>query len=138
MDLVRDAVAELKRTFAAAGNHGVEVLVTLGQHGSMHFGSAWKNDDSFQHETPMGTYALSEGSIFNATGAGDCFRGSYVAARYGEGKNLVESLRWAAAAASLSVEVVGALPSMPDRRAVDARFMGKDTKFTASALANLL
>ena len=54
-------------------------------------------------------------------GAGDCFRGSFVAARYGERRGVEEAMRWAAAAASLAVEVEGAMPSMPSRAAIAAR-----------------
>lgn len=113
--LVRDAVAALKARFAAAGNGGVEVLVTLGAHGSMHFGA--------DAECHVGRYALStsNGKPKDTTGAGDCYRGSYVAARYGEGKAVAEAMRWAAAAGSLSVEVEGAMPSMPTRKAIESR-----------------
>merc|ERR1712070_103287 len=120
--LVRDAVAALKARFAAAGNGGVEVLVTLGAHGSMHFGADWAKGREDQ-ECHVGRYPLStsNGKPKDTTGAGDCYRGSYVAARYGEGKSVAEAMQWAAAAGSLSVEVEGAMPSMPTRKAIEAR-----------------
>lgn len=120
--LVREAVAALKAKFAAAGNGGVEVLVTLGAYGSMHFGSDWVKG-SEDSECHVGRYSLttSDGKPKDTTGAGDCYRGSYVAARYGEGRSLAEAMRWAAAAGSLSVEVEGAMPSMPTRKAIETR-----------------
>ena len=70
----------------------------------------------------MGYFALStpDGKPKDTTGAGDCFRGSYVGVRYGEGKGVEEAMRWAAAAAC-SVEVEGAMPSMPPRAQIEAR-----------------
>lgn len=120
--LVRDAVAALKARFAAVGNGGVEVLVTLGAHGSMHFGADWAKGRE-DKECHIGRYALStsNGKPKDTTGAGDCYRGSYVAARYGEGKSVDAAMRWAAAAGSLSVEVEGAMPSMPTRKAIESR-----------------
>lgn len=120
--LVRDAVAALKTKFAAAGNGGVEVLVTLGAHGSMHFGADWVKARD-EHECHVGRYALatSNRKPKDTTGAGDCYRGSYVAARYGEGRSVAEAMQWAAAAGSLSVEVEGAMPSMPTRKAIESR-----------------
>jgi hypothetical protein len=128
-DLLRKAVAALKAKFAAAGNSTVEVLLTLGSHGSLHFGSQWANGASedimglLPHETQMGVFRLetSDGRPKDTTGAGDCFRGSYVAARYGEGESLQQAMKWASAASSLSVEVHGAMPSMPDRKTIQAR-----------------
>ena len=42
--LVRKAVSALKAKFAQAGNPDVEVLVTLGKNGSIHFSKKWKNE----------------------------------------------------------------------------------------------
>ena len=126
LDRVRHAVAALRARFAEATRASpcVEVLVTLGGVGSIHFGADWEpTDHPDAHETWMGVFALGtpDGQPVDTTGAGDCFRGSYVAARYGEGKSVWQAMRWAAAAASLSVEVEGAMPSMPARRAIEAR-----------------
>merc|ERR1712127_53231 len=65
--------------------------------------------------------STSNGKPKDTTGAGDCYRGSYVAARYGEGKSVADAMRWASAAGSLSVEVEGAMPSMPTRKATENR-----------------
>jgi ribokinase len=137
--LVRQAVEALQGKFAAAGNAGVEVLVTLGSSGSMHFGSDWTNkgeEDAsgfLPHECYMGRFALAteNGRPKDTTGAGDCFRGSYVAARYGELKSVSDSMRWATAAGSLAVEVEGAMPSMPTRAAIEARASGDLLKNTS-------
>ena len=122
-ELVREAVAALKAQFAAAGNNDVEVLVTLGSEGSMHFGSAWSGGADAAHETRMGRFELAtaDGRPRDTTGAGDCYRGSFVAKRYGEGATVEEAMRWAAAAAACSVEAEGALTSMPAREDIEAR-----------------
>ena len=122
-ELVREAAAALKAQFAAAGNGDVEVLVTLGSEGSMHFGSAWSGDAAAAHETRMGRFELAtaDGRPRDTTGAGDCYRGSFVAKRYGEGASVEEAMRWAAAAAACSVEAEGALTSMPAREDIEAR-----------------
>lgn len=72
----------------------------------------------------MGCFPLetADGKPKDTTGAGDCYRGSFVAARYGEGRSTEEAMRWAAAAAALSVEVEGAMPSMPPRDKILERF----------------
>ena len=54
----------------------------------------------------------------DATGAGDTFCGAF-AARLAEGASLEDSLRFAGAAASLSVLTPGAVPSIPLRAAID-------------------
>ncbi|MEW2619670.1 ribokinase [Streptomyces sp. NPDC048106] len=57
----------------------------------------------------------------DSTGAGDTFTGA-LAVALAEEKPVREALSWAAAAASLSVERVGASASMPYRPEIDARF----------------
>jgi sugar/nucleoside kinase (ribokinase family) len=118
---LRAGVAALKAKFSAAGNHRVEVLVTLGRLGSVHFGAEWTPasshldhaeggdggaaasggaehggatasggagnepatgiDGMLPHETRMGVFDIKGGTPLDTTGAGDCYRGSYVAAR---------------------------------------------------------
>ncbi len=56
--------------------------------------------------------------VVDSTGAGDTFCGAYAAA-VGEGMERGEALRFAVAAASLSVQSPGAVPSIPDRRRID-------------------
>ena len=57
--------------------------------------------------------------VVDTTGAGDCFTAAYTVALL-EGRSEGERLRFATAAAALCVQKLGALPSMPSRRAVDA------------------
>lgn len=130
--LVCDAVAALKNKFAVAGNTRIEVLVTLGPHGSIHFGADWTKGRK-EHECYMGKFLLAtpDHKPKDTTGAGDCYRGSYVAARYGEGKSVAHAMRWASAAGSLSVEVEGAMPSMPTKEAIATR--AKNEMLAASA-----
>lgn len=138
LHLVRRAVGALKDKFARHGAE-VEVLVTLGAQGSLHFGASWREGGvtsgrggegvmsrggGGEGATPMGRFALNtpDGKPRDTTGAGDCYRGSYVAMRYGEGRSIAEAMRWAAAAAACSVEVEGAMPSMPTRAAIAQRY----------------
>ncbi len=58
--------------------------------------------------------------VVDTTGAGDCFVGA-LAARLSSGASLLEAARYANAAASCSVERLGATPSMPSPREVAAR-----------------
>jgi ribokinase len=58
--------------------------------------------------------------VIDTTGAGDCFVGA-LAARLAAGASLTEAARYANAAASCSVEVLGATPSMPTPRDVARR-----------------
>lgn len=120
---LRAAVAALKAKFAAKGNASVEVLVTLGAQGSCYFESAWTLEAAPAMENRVGSFQLSSpgGEPRDTTGAGDCFRGSFVGARYGEGKSIADAMRWAAAASSISVEVEGAMPSMPTREKIVER-----------------
>jgi len=126
-DLVRKAVTALKAQCHELGNTNIEVLVTLGSGGSVYFGVDWRCDNTFIGEICMGCYKLSspDGKPIDTTGAGDCYRGSYVAARYGQGKTVLEAMRWAAAASSLACEIDGAMPSMPSREKIMARLQEK-------------
>jgi len=58
--------------------------------------------------------------VVDTTGAGDCFVGA-LAARMAQGATPREAARYASAAASCSVERLGAAPSMPSARDVAAR-----------------
>mmetsp|Transcript_83550 Transcript_83550/g.233176 ORF Transcript_83550/g.233176 Transcript_83550/m.233176 type:complete len:106 (-) Transcript_83550:161-478(-) len=95
----------------------------------MYFGGDWSAKESegesglLPGEIRIGAFKLAtpDGTVLDTTGAGDCFRGSFVGARYGLKKTVAESMRWAAAASSLSVEVEGAMLSMPRRRKIERR-----------------
>ena len=72
--------------------------------------------------TPQGATALPgfKAKVVDTTGAGDCFVGA-LAARISAGADLLDAARYANAAASCSVERLGAAPSMPSPREVAAR-----------------
>ncbi|KAG6600489.1 rbsK [Cucurbita argyrosperma subsp. argyrosperma] len=85
-----------------------QVLVKLGAKGSALF---------TQGEEPIRQPIISAAKVIDTTGAGDTFTASFAVALV-EGKSKKESLQFAAAAASLCVQVKGAIPSMPDRESV--------------------
>ncbi len=72
--------------------------------------------------SPEGVTALPayKVKVVDTTGAGDCFVGA-LAARLSAGESLLDAARYANAAASCSVERLGATPSMPSPRKVAAR-----------------
>ncbi|XP_062087251.1 ribokinase [Humulus lupulus] len=85
-----------------------QVLVKLGAKGSALFTKG---------EEPIKQPVISAEKVIDTTGAGDTFTASFAVA-FVEGKSMKECLRFAAAAASLCVQVKGAIPSMPDRTSV--------------------
>lgn len=58
-------------------------------------------------------------SAIDSTAAGDSFCGG-LAARLARGDELASALRWAAAAGALATTIAGAVPSIPDSRAIQA------------------
>lgn len=64
--------------------------------------------------------AFAPTRVLDSTAAGDCFTGA-LAVALGEGQAMTEAVRFANAAASLSVEAAGAQPSLPNRFATDSR-----------------
>ncbi|KAJ4829295.1 hypothetical protein Tsubulata_000992 [Turnera subulata] len=91
--------------------HGMgvkQVLVKLGAKGSALF---------VDGEKPIRQPIISAPKVLDTTGAGDTFTAAFAVALV-EGKPKEECLRFAAAAASLCVQVKGAIPSMPNRTAV--------------------
>jgi len=97
---------------ADVGRLAPVVIVTLGAAGAI------------AHETVGNGVAVHapKVSAVDATGAGDTFCGA-LAARLAEGGTLDEGLRFAVAAASLSVQKHGAVPSIPTRAEIDATFV---------------
>ncbi|BBM98165.1 ribokinase [Marchantia polymorpha subsp. ruderalis] len=85
-----------------------QVLVKLGEKGSI-----LVNKD----EPPIVQPAIMAPYVVDTTGAGDTFTAAYTVALI-EKQPPAEALRFAAAAASICVRTKGAIPSMPDRRAV--------------------
>ena len=110
MKLLRDAVSALRLKWNRTND--LEILVTLGKHGACYFA---KDGQEYR----VGSYR--DVHVKDTTGAGDCFRGSFAAARYTMNFDILSSLRWASAAASLCVEVSGAMPSMPTRSSIEHR-----------------
>jgi len=62
-------------------------------------------------------FAARKVKAIDTVGAGDCFSGAFAAA-YGEGMPIVKAIRFAVAAASISVTRPGAQSSMPFRREI--------------------
>lgn len=85
-----------------------QVLVKLGAKGSALF---------CEGEGPIRQPIIAAAKVVDTTGAGDTFTAAYAVALV-EGKSKEECLRFSAAAASLCVQVKGAIPSMPDRKSV--------------------
>ncbi|CAN6885954.1 unnamed protein product [Brassica oleracea var. botrytis] len=85
-----------------------QVLVKLGSKGSALF---------IEGEEPIQQSIIPAAQVVDTTGAGDTFTAAFAVAMV-EGKSREECLRFAAAAASLCVQVKGAIPSMPDRASV--------------------
>ena len=59
--------------------------------------------------------------VADTTGAGDAFTGA-LAVAWGEGRDIVEAVRWASAAGAACVRKVGAYPSLPARDDIDALY----------------
>jgi 2-dehydro-3-deoxygluconokinase len=74
--------------------------------------------------TPVAAFTVD---AIDATGAGDCFDGSFLA-RLAAGDDLVAAAQWASAAAALTTTGYGAVASLPNRAQV--------AKFLAERLGN--
>ncbi|MEU6377987.1 ribokinase [Streptomyces sp. NPDC046909] len=88
-----------------------EVVITLGSAGSLYVA---------RDADPL-TVPAPQVSSIDSTGAGDTFVGA-LAVALGEGRPMRESLRWASAAAAISVQRPGASASMPYRQEIDKQF----------------
>ncbi|MFD3543884.1 ribokinase [Streptomyces sp. NPDC058662] len=86
-----------------------EVVVTLGAAGSLY---------AARGREPL-TVPAPRVRAVDTTAAGDTFVGA-LAVALGEGRLMPEALRWASAAAALSVQRAGAQDSMPSRAETDA------------------
>lgn len=96
-------------------NGARNVLVTMGSSGS-----SLLADD---HPTVIFSQAIpcQAGEVVDETGAGDCFRAAFAVAHTMEDRDFEESLRFANAAGSCSVQVQGAVPSTPEREKIEER-----------------
>jgi ribokinase len=92
----------------------VSALVTLGEKG------AYVRTGSIDEPVPG-----FKARVVDTTGAGDSFSGA-LAVALGEGKPLLDAVRFANRAASMSVEVEGVVPSIPRRAQVEARIREKE------------
>lgn len=88
------------------------VVVTLGASGAM----AATQDEIYQH-------SAFQVQVVDTTGAGDCFHAAFLVG-WLEGWELQRCLRFAGAAAALSVQALGARGGLPDRLAVE-RFLAQ-------------
>jgi ribokinase len=86
-----------------------DVLVTLGSAGALYLRSG---------TDPVAVPAFAV-DVVDTTAAGDTFVGAFAVAR-AETPDLVTALRWASAAAALSVQRFGASASMPQRTEIEA------------------
>ncbi len=84
------------------------LVVTLGAEGSV----LWKSGSECARIPAVSVTAL------DTTGAGDTYCGAFAAA-LAEGQPVEQAAVFAAAAAALSVQVIGAVPSVPARAAID-------------------
>ncbi len=82
------------------------VVVTLGVLGAL---AVTRDEVVRQHGFPA--------KVVDSTGAGDCFIGALLAAAL-EGQSLQQAMRFACAAASISVAAIGARSLLPDRATV--------------------
>jgi ribokinase len=98
------------------------IIITRGERGCI-----LKDDSSDVCLTPAFVV-----DAVDTTGAGDCFNGA-LAAGLAEGKSLLESTRFAMAAAALSVTRRGAIPSLPTRQKVE-EFLANDPERAQLAL----
>jgi ribokinase len=86
-----------------------DLLVTLGAAGARYE----------RHGAAPLTVPAFEVTAVDSTGAGDAFVGAFAVSR-GECADLEDALRWASAAAALSVRRFGASASLPDRAEIEA------------------
>ncbi|KAL9660702.1 hypothetical protein QQ045_025519 [Rhodiola kirilowii] len=104
-----DTYEQIARAVDKCYDMGVQqVLVKLGGKGSALF---------VKGEEPIKQPIISATKVVDTTGAGDTFTAAFAVATV-EGLSRKECLRFAAAAASLCVQVKGAIPSMPNRKSV--------------------
>lgn len=104
----REDAVLLARTIREKGVQNV--IITLGKNGVFLLDSNG-NENFFDNYDSI--------KVVDSTGAGDAFSGGLLAA-LGEGKSLVEAVKFANVVSNLSVTKVGTSTSMPSRKEVDA------------------
>lgn len=85
------------------------VVITLGANGALY------RDAARSVHVP----AISAGPVVETTGAGDAFNGGFAVA-LGEGRDVIEAVRFGCATAGISVTRSGAAASMPARAEIEA------------------
>lgn len=103
------SLAEAEAAAKALRRQGAgAAVITLGAMGALY------HDGSQTVHVP----ALDAGSVVETTGAGDAFNGAFAVA-LAEGRDPVAAVRFASAAASISVTRPGAAASMPERAEIE-------------------
>lgn len=103
-------VDDLEAASLALAARVPRLVVTVGSAGSVLYESG--------HESArIAAFAVTP---VDTTGAGDTFCGAFAAA-ISEGQNFADAARFATAAAALSVQAVGAVPSIPSRERIEAQ-----------------
>ena len=103
-------IAEAEAAADALMARGVgAVIITLGANGALY------RDRTRSVHVPV----ISAGPVVETTGAGDAFNGGFAVA-LSEGRDVVDALRFACAAAGISVTRPGTAPAMPSRAEIDA------------------
>ena len=101
---------ELAEASLALAKQVKRLIVTLGADGSA----------AFEHGVPIGTVSPPAVTALDTTGAGDTYCGA-LAAAVADGRTLIDAVRFATAAAALSVETVGAVSSIPARSRIESK-----------------
>ena len=99
---------DLEQTSLSLAARVDRLIVTFGGDGSARYDGG----------KAVGTVRPPRVTPVDTTGAGDTFSGSFAAA-ISEGRDLLAAARFATAAAALSVQTVGAVPSVPHRGTID-------------------
>jgi ribokinase len=94
---------------AALASRVGRVVVTLGSDGAVLYDAG----------VEIARVAAPRVTAVDTTGAGDTFCGAFAAA-IASGRDYVGAARFATTAAALSVQSIGAVPSIPFRAAIDA------------------
>ena len=106
---------DVEKASAALAGRIPQVIVTLGSDGAVLYGGGVR----------VGRIPARSVSAVDTTGAGDAFCGAFAAA-IAEGTPMVAAAEFATAAASLSVQVLGAVPSIPRRAEIEAVLSGRE------------
>jgi len=108
---------DLDRASSTLAARVPRLIVTLGSEGSV----------LYADRAEAGRIAASVVTAVDTTGAGDTYCGAFAAA-IAHGLELTAAAAFASAAAALSVQVLGAVPSIPTRARIEA-MIGKATRW---------